>query len=47
LQAAAQKLLENNAEGFKQLESAKTGKHDGLVGTGDYDAGVEDGTFEA
>lgn len=47
LQEAAKKLMENNAEGFKQLESGVTGKHDGLIGTGDFDAAVKDGTFTA
>ncbi|AVR94348.1 hypothetical protein [Pseudoduganella armeniaca] len=47
VQLAAQKMMENNGELFKKLESAVTGKHDGLLSRGDYTAAVEDGTISA
>ncbi|UMR32241.1 hypothetical protein MJ904_08750 [Massilia sp. MB5] len=45
VQLAAQKMLENNGELFKSLESASNGKHDGLLGQGDYDEALKDGTI--
>ncbi|WP_256082235.1 hypothetical protein, partial [Massilia sp. YIM B04103] len=45
VQLAAQKMLENNGELFKSLESATNGKHDGLLGQGDYDEALKDGTI--
>ena len=45
VQLAAQKMLENNGELFKKLESATDGKHDGKLGQGDYDKAIEDGTI--
>lgn len=47
VQQAAQKMLANNGELFKQLESATNGKHDGKLSQGDYTEAVKDGTIEA
>jgi len=46
-QAAAQKMMENNGELFKKLESATDGKHDGKLGQGDYGHAIDDGTISA
>ena len=45
VQAAAQKAMDNNAQLFKLLESAVTGKHDGLLAQQDYDAALKDGSI--
>jgi hypothetical protein len=45
IQLAAQKMMENNAELFKKMESAVTGDFDGLLSEGDYHEAVEDGTI--
>ncbi|WEF32213.1 hypothetical protein [Pseudoduganella chitinolytica] len=47
VQLAAQKMLENNGELFKKLEAATNGKHDGLLGQGDYNEAIDDGTISA
>jgi hypothetical protein len=47
IQAAAQKMMENNGELFKKLESATDGKHDGKLGRGDYGMAIKDGTISA
>ncbi len=45
IQAAAQKMMENNGELFKKLESAVTGKFDGLLSTADFDKAAREGTI--
>jgi len=47
IQAAAQKMLENNGELFKKLESATDGNYDGKLGQGDYGHAIKDGTISA
>jgi DNA replication initiation complex subunit (GINS family) len=44
-QAAAMKMMDNNAELFKTIESAQDGKHDGKLSAKDYDAAVKDGSI--
>ena len=43
---AAQKLLENGAEGFMKLDSGQNGDHDGKIGMKDYAAAAKKGTLE-
>jgi hypothetical protein len=45
VQAAAQKMMDNNGELFKKLESAIRGSHDGLLSAADYDAALKDGSI--
>ncbi|SFL98062.1 hypothetical protein [Rugamonas rubra] len=47
MQAAAQRMMADDAALFKQLESASDGKHDGRLGTGDYDNALKDGMLSA
>jgi len=47
VQAAAQKLMDNNGELFKKLEASTDGKHDGKLGQGDYGMAIKDGTISA
>ncbi|TWC67302.1 hypothetical protein [Herbaspirillum sp. SJZ099] len=47
VQAAAQAYMANDAELFKKIESAHTGKHDGQLSTTDAQDAVEDGTVSA
>ncbi|MBJ7311929.1 hypothetical protein ACFOLJ_03110 [Rugamonas sp. CCM 8940] len=45
MQAAAQRFMAHDGALFKQVESAVTGKHDGLLATGDYTQALKDGTL--
>ncbi|HVK93278.1 MAG TPA: hypothetical protein VM571_00965 [Noviherbaspirillum sp.] len=45
VQEAAQKMMENNGALFKKLESATDGKHDGMLGKGDFGEAIKDGTI--
>ena len=45
VQAAAQKMMANNGDLFKKLESAIRGSHDGLLSQEDYDAALKDGSI--
>ena len=47
VQAAAQALMANGGELFKQLEAANTGKQDGLLGQKDFAAAVKNGGLNA
>jgi DNA replication initiation complex subunit (GINS family) len=45
IQAAAQKMMANNGELFKKLETAIRPEHDGLLSAADYDAALKDGSI--
>jgi hypothetical protein len=47
VQLAAQKMLANGSELFKQLESASNGEHDGRLSLGDYEEAIKDGSIQA
>jgi hypothetical protein len=46
VQQAAQRMLANGSELFKELESATNGEHDGRLSMGDYRNAGEDRTFQ-
>ncbi len=45
VQAAAQKMMANNGDLFKKLESIIRGSHDGLLSQEDFDAALKDGSI--
>lgn len=45
VQLAAQKMMANNGELFKKLETAIRPEHDGLLSAADYDAALKDGSI--
>jgi hypothetical protein len=45
VQLAAQKMMANNGELFKKLETAIRPNHDGLLSAADYDAALKDGSI--
>ena len=45
VQAAAQKMMANNGELFKKLETSIRPEHDGLLSAADYDAALKDGSI--
>ncbi|SFV13849.1 hypothetical protein [Pseudoduganella namucuonensis] len=45
VKAAAQKMMANNGELFKKLETAIRPEHDGLLSAADYDAALKDGSI--
>jgi lysozyme family protein len=47
VQQAAQALMANSGQLFKQLESANTGKQDGLLGQKDFAAAVKNGSLDS
>ncbi|RAN42323.1 hypothetical protein RB25_26150, partial [Herbaspirillum rubrisubalbicans] len=47
VQQAAQALMANGGQLFKELEAANTGKQDGLLGQLDFAAAVKNGSLDS